>query len=58
MHITTLIDTMSDQEIICDGCGFRLKQWEPEGEEEGDKMWIVPEAGGEKIYCENCFAKR
>jgi hypothetical protein len=49
---------MSEENIYCDGCGCSLQQWDPEEQEEGDPMWIVPEAGGEKIYCEDCFAKR
>lgn len=47
-----------DNDIYCAGCGIRLQQWEPEGEGQGDEMFIIPEPGGEKIYCQTCFSKR
>jgi hypothetical protein len=44
--------------IQCTGCGTTLQQWDPDLQEEGDAMWIVPRAGGEDILCENCYARR
>lgn len=45
--------------LHCDGCGIILELYDIEREDKpGDPMWIVPEPGSEKVYCENCFAKR
>jgi hypothetical protein len=45
--------------FVCDGCGCTLELFDIEQEgKPGDPMWVVPEPGGEKVYCETCFAKR
>ena len=52
---------MKDPLIYCHGCASALQMYDPEQDVEGDEMWIAPAhdgQGGERVYCENCYASK